>query len=157
MKKKIVKSFLLVTGMVLLYSAVLTFALMRMNGNSTGSIKSAKWSVTRNYSQAGDSIEIYKGGETDSYTLTVQSESEVDVKYKVIIRNLPEGVEVDIDNTGYETPSNGSLTIEKANMVINYNDSNKTKTHTITFRATNTAQLITDQDIHIDVEFRQTI
>ncbi len=157
MKKIIFKSFLLVSGVVLLSSVVLTFAIMRIRGNSTGSIKASTWSVTRNYSQPGDSIEIYKEGETDSYTLTVESASEVDVKYKIIISNLPTGVEVDLDNTGYESPTNGSLTIEKTNMIINYNDSVKTKTHTITFRATNAASPIANQEINIDVEFRQDI
>ena len=157
MKKIIFKSFLLVSGVVLLSSTILTFALVRLRSNSSGSIKSAKWSVSRNYSQPGDSIEIYKGGDTDSYTLTVESASEVDVKYKIIIQNLPEGVEVDLDNTGYQTPSNGVLTIENANTVINYNDAIKTKNHTITFKATNTASLVTNQAINIDVEFRQNI
>ncbi len=157
MKKIIFKSFLLVSGVVLLSSTILTFALVRFRSNSSGSIKSAKWSVSRNYSQPGDSIEIYKGGDTDSYTLTVESASEVDVKYKIIIQNLPEGVEVDLDNTGYQTPSNGTLTIENANTVINYNDAIKTKNHTITFKATNAASLVTNQAINIDVEFRQNI
>ena len=108
--------------------------------------------------QLKDSINVYKGGATDSYTLTVQSNSQVDVLYKIIISNLPSGVEVDIDNTGYLTPTaSGTLTIENANTVINYGDSTKTKTHILTFRATNEAQLVTNQKIDIDVEFRQGI
>ena len=67
-------------------------------------------------------------------------------------------VEVDIDNTGYLTPTaSGTLTIENGNTVINYGDSTKTKTHILTFRATNGAQLVTNQKIDIDVEFRQGI
>ena len=38
---------------------------------------------------------------------------------------------------------------------INYNDSTKTKNHTITFRATNSAIPVLDQEINIDVEFKQ--
>ena len=56
------------------------------------------------------------------------------------------------------TPTaSGTLTIETANTVINYNDATKTKTHTLTFRATSEASFITNQEINIDVEFRQDV
>ncbi len=157
MKNNKIRSLILVFGMLLLLSTVLTFAILRASGSGSGTIRTAKWSVSRNYSQTGDSIEIYQGGATDSYTLTVQSASEVDVLYKIIISNLPTGVEVDIDNTGYLTPTAGTLIIENANTVINYNDSVKTKTHTLTFKAASTASLVTDREINIDVEFRQDV
>lgn len=157
MKKYIVRSLIVVFALVSVFCAVRTFALLRNGTNSSGSLDTAKWSVTRNYSQQGDSLEIYPGGATDSYTLTVSSSSEVDVLYKIIISNLPADVEVDLDNSGYQKPSAGSLTLENANTVINYNDSVKTKTHTLTFRATTGAQLVTDQEININVEFRQDV
>ncbi len=158
MKNNKIRSLILVFGMLLLLSTVLTFAILRASGSGSGTIRTAKWSVSRNYSQTGDSIEIYQGGATDSYTLTVQSAAEVDVLYKIIISNLPAGVQVDIDNTGYLPPdANGNLTIENANTVINYNDSPRTKTHILTFRATAGASLVTDQEIDIDVEFRQDV
>ena len=145
----------LVIGLTLIFYAVHTYALLRSSSNSNGSIKTARWSVTRNQSQSGDSIEIMPGGATDSYTLTVQSDSEVDVIYSIIISNLPAGVEVDLDNSGnYRTQSTGTIRISPAG-TINYNDSVKTKTHTLTFRATNVANPITNQEIDIDVEFKQ--
>ena len=140
MKKYIVNSLIFVFAIIFVFCAVRTFALLRNSTNTNGTLDAADWSVTRNYSQTGDSLEIYPGGSTDSYTLTVTSNSEVD-----------------IDNLGYESPTAGSLTIENANTVINYNDSDKTKTHILTFRATSGAQLVTDQEINIDVEFRQDV
>ena len=158
MKKKLVKLLLLVIAIPLVFYAIQTFAIFRKSGSGIGSLDTATWSVSRNQSQSGDSINIYPGGATDSYTLTVQSNSEVDVLYKIIISNLPDDVEVDLDNTGYLPPTaSGSLTIETANTVINYNDATKTKTHTLTFRATSEASFITNQEINIDVEFRQDI
>ena len=155
MKNKIVKTITLVIGLTLIFYAVHTYALLRSSSNSNGSIKTARWSVTRNQSQSGDSIEIMPGGATDSYTLTVQSDSEVDVIYSIIISNLPAGVEVDLDNSGnYRTQSTGTIRISPAG-TINYNDSVKTKTHILTFRATNRANPITNQEIDIDVEFKQ--
>ncbi len=157
MKKYLLKSLIVVIVLVSVFCTVRTFAILRNRTNSSGSLDTASWSVTRNYSQTGDSLEIYPGGATDSYTLTVSSASEVDVLYKILISNLPTGVEVDLDNTGYQTPTAGSLSIENANTVINYNDSEKTKTHILTFRATSGAQLVTDQPININVEFRQDV
>ena len=158
MKNKIIVLMIFVLGILIVSYSVHTFALFKSSTNTNGLIKTSTWSVERNYSQIGDSIDIYPGGATDSYTLTVQSNSEVDVLYKIIISNLPSGVEVDIDNTGYLTPAaNGSLTIENNNTTIKYSDSVKTKTHILTFRATDEAQIVTNQEIHIDVEFRQNV
>ena len=68
---------------------------------------------------------------------------------------MPAGVEVDLDNSGnYRTQSTGTIRISPAG-TINYNDSVKTKTHTLTFRAANGANPITNQEIDIDVEFKQ--
>ncbi len=157
MKNNKLKILIFVVGISLIFCTIHTFALMRMGTNGSGSLDAATWSVSRNYSQPGDSLELYPGGATDSYTLTVESHSEVDVLYKIIISNLPSDVEVDIDNTGYQEATAGVLTIENANTVINYNDSIKTKTHVLTFRATSGASLVTDQEIDIDVEFRQDV
>ena len=153
MKKK--KSVFIFISVVLILYAVQTFAMFRKEKTSTGTLNAATWSVTRNQSQSGDSIEIIPGVSTDSYTLTVQSNSEVDVIYSIIISNLPSDVEVDLDNSGnYRTASAGTLIISPAG-AINYNDSVKTKTHTLTFRATPEATPIANQKIDIDVEFKQ--
>lgn len=157
MKNKRFNIILVIILLSFIFYSVHTFALMRKGTNGSGSLDAATWSVSRNYSQSGDSLEVYAGGETDSYSLTVQSNSEVDVKYKIIIDNLPVGVEVDIDNTGYLTPTDGVLTIENNNTVINYNDAVKTKTHVLTFRAAAGSTLVDNQEIDIDVEFRQDV
>ncbi len=155
MKNKIIKPMILVIGIALIFYAVHTFALLRNRASGTGSIDTATWSVTRNQSQSGDSIEIVPGMSTDSYTLTVQSNSEVDVIYSIIISNLPTGVEVDLDNSGnYRTPTSGTIRMSSVG-TINYNDSVKTKNHTLTFRAANGTTPVTDQEIDIDVEFKQ--
>ena len=155
MKKKIITSIVIVVVLLLGFYAIRTFAIFRKASSGTGSIKAAKWSVTRSQSQSGDSIDIMPGLTTDDYILTVESDSEVDVIYSIIISNLPTGVEVDLDNSGnYSTPTSGTITIDPAG-TINYNDAQKTKTHTLTFRATSGAPLVTDQSINIDVKFKQ--
>lgn len=158
MKKKILKILLLMIVLLLASYTIKTFAIFRKFGSGTGSFNAATWNVSRSQSQSGDSIDISPGSTTDDYILTVQSSSEVDVVYSIIISNLPSGVEVDLDNSGhYYIPTDGTLTIQTANTVINYNDDIKTKTHTLTFRATSGASLVAEQEIDIDVEFKQKI
>ncbi len=158
MKKNVGKLLLLIIAISMIFYTVHTFAMFRKTSLGTGTLDTATWNVTRSQSQSGDSIDIYPGGATDNYILIVQSNSEVDVTYKIIISNLPSGVEVDLDNSGhYYIPTDGTLTIQTANTVINYNDDIKTKTHTLTFRATSGASLVAEQEIDIDVEFKQKI
>ena len=157
MKKKIVKPLILIITISLAFYAIYTFAILKSSASDTKTLQAATWSVTRSHSQSGDSIEVMPGLTTDDYILTVQSNSEVDVVYKIILSNLPTGIEVSLDGGSYLTPTSGSLTIQTANTVINYSDVQKTKTHTLTFRATSGAPLVTDQEIDIDVEFKQDI
>ena len=157
MKKRLVKPLILVVAIPLVFYTIHTFAIFRKSGSATGTLTAATWSVTRSQSQSGDSIDLTPGVATDNYTLTVQSQSEVNITYSIIISNLPTGVEVDIDNSGnYRQASSGTITISPAG-TINYNDSTKIKTHTLTFRATSGASLVTAQEIDIDVEFKQTM
>ncbi len=157
MKNKSLKLLILFIILISVFCAVQTFAIFRKSASGTGSIDTATWSVTRSVSSAGDSIDITPGTTTDNYLLTVQSSSEVDVVYSIIISNLPSEVEVDLDNSGnYRTSSNGTIIISPAG-TINYNDAVKVKNHTLTFRATSSALPISDQEIDIDVEFKQDI
>ena len=153
------KKMLFVLSFVVMIFAIVatTFAIFRGSSSATGSIRAATWSISRSQSESGDSLEIVPELSTDVYNLTVTSESEVDVTYTIIISNLPSGVEVALDNGTYQTPTSGTVRISNAQTVINYNDAVKTKNHTLTFRATSSAQAVSDQEIDIDVEFKQTL
>jgi hypothetical protein len=157
MKKILSNPMLLIIMILFVFCTIQTFAIFRKESLATGSIDTASWNVTRSHSQSGDSIDITPGTDTDNYLLTVSSTSEVDVIYSIIISNLPNGVEVDLDNSGnFRQADNGTITIRPAG-TINYNDSIKTKNHTLTFRATSGATPISDQEIDIDVEFKQDV
>ena len=41
--------------------------------------------------------------------------------------------------------------------ILNADAAVKTKNHTLTFRATSSAQVVSDQEIDVDVEFKQSI
>jgi hypothetical protein len=151
-KKKII--FVIVI-LLLFFCARKTFAIFKSFGQRTNSIPTAVWSVSRNHSSSSDSIDLIKEHGGDDYTLTVQSNSEVDVTYSVIISNLPVGVEVDLDGVTY-TQSNNEIRINDVDTIY-YSDQTKTRTHTLTFRATSGSTVISNQQIDIDVEFSQTV
>ena len=155
MKKKI----LLLSAFTMFVFAIIvtTFAIFRGGTSVTGSVRAATWSISRSQSASGDSLSVIPELASDVYNLTVTSSSEVDVTYTIIISNLPVGVEVALDNGTYQTPTSGTVRISNAQTVINYNDAVKTKNHTLTFRATSSAQVISDQEIDVDVEFKQTL
>ena len=155
MKKKIQLSLAFIVVVFAIMAT--TFAIFRGSGSGTGSVRTATWSISRSQSSSGDSLEVIPELSTDVYNLTVTSASEVDVVYTVIISNLPTGVEVSLDNGTYQPSSNGTVRISNAQTVINYNDAVKTKNHTLTFRATSSAQVVSDQEIDVDVEFKQSI
>lgn len=157
MKKRIEISLIIIASISFVFCLIHTFAIFRTTGQGEGTLAPATWSVTRSQSQSGDSIEITPGVATDTYNLTVQSNSEVDVTYNIIINNLPSGVEVDLDNSGnYRTPSSGTITISPAGTIY-YNDTVKTKNHTLTFRATSGTELVSNQEIDINVKFEQVV
>ena len=143
--------------MVIFAIIVTSFAIYRGSGSAAGSIRAATWSISRSQSQSGDSLQVIPELATDTYDLTVTSASEVDVVYTISIENLPSGVEVSLDNGAYQPPTSGTVRISNAQTVINYNDAVKTKTHTLTFRATSGATIVSNQEIDIDVEFKQTL
>ena len=155
MKKKIHLSLAII---VMVFAIIATtFAIYRGDGSATGTINAATWSISRSQSASGDSLSVIPELASDVYNLTVTSSSEVDVVYTIIVSNLPTGVEVALDDGTYQAPTSGTVRISNAQTVINYDDAVKTKNHTLTFRATSSAQVISDQEIDVDVEFRQSL
>ncbi len=149
------KIIFIIVVLLSFFCAIKTFAIFKSSGQDTKSVPTAIWNVSRNHSSSSDSIDLIKGQGGDTYTLTVESRSEVDVTYAVIISSLPDGVEVDLDGVTY-TQSNNAIRIDDVDTIY-YSDQTKTRTHTLTFRATNGATVVSNQEIDIDVEFKQTI
>ena len=153
--KKTVK--LLIFVIIFFAALATTFAIYRKASSGSGSLDTSTWSISRSTSQQGDSIDVIAGTNEDTYDLTVTSGSEVDVTYTIILSNLPDDIQVKLDNGSYNTPDSVTHKITILGGTINYNDSVKTKTHTLTFRALSGATPVTAQSINIDVEFKQTI
>jgi len=154
--KKALAPILCFVFVVAIFFVIQTFAMYRDSASGEGTIPAATWSVTRSYSDPNDSLELTSGTITDDYTLTVQSNSKVDVIYDIIISNLPEGVVVSLDDGSDLPQEEGKITIPNAG-TINYNDSEKVREHTLTFKAISGATAVSEQEIDIDVEFRQAL
>ena len=79
-----------------------SFALFRSKVETTGSVELAKWDVGLNQEGVNDNLTIKADGEDDDiYLLTVRSNSEVDVVYSIELSNLPEGVQVQLDERDF--------------------------------------------------------
>lgn len=155
MKKKMLIPIICI--MVIFSGVATTYAIYRKSASGTGGLRASTWSVSRSVSQQGDSIDVIPGVSSDTYDLTVTSGSEVDVTYTIIISNLPDDIKVQLDSRGVQTPDPVTHKVTIVGGTINYNDSIKTKNHTLTFSAETGAQTVSNQQINIDVEFKQTI
>ena len=93
-------------------------------------------------------------GVTDTtYTLNVKSLSEVDVKYDIVISNLPTGIEVSLNGVDFYQASNGRIVINNAGIIL-YSGS-RTNTHTLTFRGVSGASFVNNQEVTINVVAEQ--
>ena len=122
---------------------------------TSGSLTAAKWDVSLNQNGISGNVTATIGNANGaSYTLKLVNGSEVDVNYSITISNIPNGVDVMINGGSYLTPQNGTVTISNAG-TINYSSSPVEVTRTLTFRANNGASTINNQQVTIDVDFKQ--
>jgi lipoprotein-anchoring transpeptidase ErfK/SrfK len=153
------KSSIVLIAILFLVSATsipTSMALMRSSAIGTGTLKAAKWDVGLTEDN-DNSLEIIRGElSNDMYTFTVSSNSEVDVEYKIILKNIPNNVRVKLDNGEFKTPSNGTITIDPAGTLL-YSAQGSEKTHTLTFKALSGATLVTNAQIRLEVVITQKL
>ena len=134
----------------------LSYAVYKNIAVGNGRIVSATWSVSLNQSGVENELTIIPGGKTDSYTLNVNSLSEVDISYDVVINNLPSGVSVALDEREPQLASNGTVTIANAGTIL-YNSNDKTNTNILTFSAANNATVVNNQPVTVNVVVKQLV
>ena len=132
-----------------------TFSILKSDATSTKILALADWSVSLNQTGIEDELEIIADNtSTASYTLNVTSASEVNIKYSVILSNLPAGVTVSIDGGNFMPQQSNTITFSNVGTIL-YSDSVKTKTHTLTFKSAVGGTVVSDHEIDIDVIARQ--
>ena len=157
MKKKVLIIVILV--LVLSFFVIkATFAMHRNMVNPNGDIAAATWNVTLNQNGVNNNLLVVAGDENSvaSYTVSITSTSQVDVVYSIVVEDIPSGVTVKLDNGEYQTPTNGQVIYTDVSE-INYSSVNKTKSHTLTFKANSNAENALQEEINVNVVARQVL
>lgn len=156
MKNKKILSIIFIVLILAVFIVPFSFAVYRENALAYGDVISADWNVSLNQTGIDDHLSVVTGSNTATYDLRVTSNSKVDVVYTVVISNLPAGVEVSFDSGAFQSQVNNTVSFTDVGTIL-YSDVNKTKTHTLTFKALAGATSITDKEVDIDVTFRQVV
>ena len=122
MKRKVKRKFI---NLLIIYLLILTPKFIINSYSKYGSIiekKSnigiAKWDMTINFSN--DEINLVSGNNTNDYTLSINSLSEVGYKYYIILSNVPDTIIVEFNNLEY-TPNNHQIILESNNIGVGIN------------------------------------
>ena len=134
-------------------SVLFTYSSYKSTKTGSASIQGASWSVT----SSGDksSITLTAGVSEQTYTLNVQNGSEVDVKYSIVLSNLPAGVKVKLDNGSFVTESSNTVTFSNAGELL-YGGTTS-RNHTLTFSVPITSSEVSNQNVPIKVQFAQKL
>ena len=157
MKKKqrlLIISIILIALLISIVILPGTFSAYRTNNSGNALLRASIWDVTVNANGANNQINLISGVTEYDYVLEVESGSEVDVAYKVLVNDLPSGVEVALDGGAYHAPTNGTVTFINAGTIL-YDDLSHTRTHTLSFKSNIGTTEATNLTINVDVEAMQ--
>ena len=136
------------------YSAFNTLSKYASQVNTSDQASVARFSVNASGNNANIDMIAGNGGSSLTYTVTVTSTSEVATNYSIKLTNVPTGVKVKLDNGSYISGTNNEISFNNAGTFAP-NDSNSTRTHTLTFMAEIGASTQSNASIGIDVVFTQ--
>ena len=140
--------------LLLSFSIPSTLGILKRGTDVSGTIRVAGWNVGLNQNGVNGSMQLTPNGAAGSYTLNVVSNSDVDVKYSIVVRNIPSGVQVKLDEGSFESPSNGTYRFDNAGTIL-YGANPNENTHTLYLKALTGATVVNNQTVSVDVEFIQ--
>ena len=154
MKKKIILAIVII-GIV---SLIIPFTKAKFKSSTAVNkqLATATWDVSLNQTGINNNITLVAGGASQSYTLKVRSDSEVDVVYSIVIGNIPSGVQASINGTDYQTPVDGTVTFTNAGAIL-YSSQNKENTHTIYLKSSSGTASISNRQLTVDVVVKQIV
>ena len=158
LKKKFKVFFSLYFILLISYFTVYTFSKYAGTIEKQENVDIAKWNVSVD-SDSNSSLDVVSGNlqdnlEEQSYILTVASTSDVASNYSIVITNVPDNIQVKVDNGDIISEENNEILIENVGS-FNANDTNSTHSHTLTFIAPTGTHEISEQEISVDVIFTQ--
>lgn len=135
-----------------------SYAIFKKNQNGNGQVALATWNVTLDESGENNYLSILPdpSGTQASYNINIKSQAEVDIIYTIVVKNLPPGVSVSLDDNSFISAENNKVIFSDVD-VITYDANIKTKTHTLTFKAEANTNYVNDQEVDIDVIARQSL
>ncbi len=136
----------------------LTRAIFKSSGSSTKTLSTATWEVSLNQTGLSDSVTLISGVDTQTYTLKVRSDSEVDAVYAIEIGNIPTGVKIKLDsNQNFEAPDvNNKITFNNAGTLL-YSPQGSENTHTLTFMSETGTAAVSNRTLTVNVIIQQVL
>ena len=157
-KKKLSKKQIIVILLFITFFVPVTYATYRRVVLGNASLGLARWSVSLNQSAVNEYLSVIPdpNGVAASYTVNITSVSDVNVVYSIVIDNLPTGVSVALDNGTYVQENNHEVVFNNVSTIL-YNAQNKSKSHTLSFKASSSTQYVTNTEVDIDVIVKQQL
>ena len=154
-KKKFITFLLIYLILFTSYFSVITLSKYVGTTRGAGTTAIAKWEVSVDTSDNdSNTLNLVSGNTTQNYILKLTSTSETVATYSIILSNVPSELEVKLDDGSYMMPVDNTITYEDVGY-INANASNRTVTHTLTFNAPIDSNILSTNQINIDVKFVQ--
>ena len=152
------KRNIIIVALVLLFINPVTYAMYRRTMLGTAGVASADWNVSLSQNNVNNILAVLPdpNGTSASYTVNINTNSEVDIIYSIVIDNLPTGTSVSLDGGSYVSESNHKVTLNNAGTIL-YSDVSKNRTHTLTFKAGSGTSYVNNQEIDIDVIIKQQL
>ena len=136
----------------------LSNAVYKRLATSAKSVSASEWSVTLTQMSANNNVTLVSGSGTQTYSLKVRSESEVNVIYDIEIGNIPAGVKIKLDqNQNYETPDQNNKIIFTDAGSIAYSSQGGEQTHVLTFTTAPGTQLVYNRQLTVKVIAQQEL
>ena len=124
---------------------------------SSGNVNVAHWKVNVNTNgNESNALNIISENTTADYEIEVSSTSEVALTYSIVLSNVPNGLEVKLDNANKKTPTNNIITFDNVGaFVANGTQEERTRTHTLNFNDPLNTNNSGTKEINIDVVIDQ--
>ncbi len=152
LKRKYVVFFTMYFTLLTFYLTIFTFSKYVGIIGSEKNANIAEWNV--GIKDQTNEITIVAGNDKTNYMLSVQSSSEVATTYSIILKNLPENINISLDGSDTITPTNSEVTFLGVGS-FNANELNKVTTHEISFSVPLGYETLTNQKIDVEVVFTQ--
>ena len=157
MKKETVIRPAIITIIMALLVIASTYSIYRGVIGGNGAVSLAAWNVSLNQTGISNTLTIIPGTGSDTYDLNITSTSKVDIKYTIVVSNLPTGVKVALGSGNPQQQDNEhKVTFADAGTIL-YSASQKTNTHTLTFSAVANTTPVNTQSVSIDVIAEQIL